>query len=128
VRTDAAITIACADPPRIDEEDAADWIERNISLQPEPGIARIVLHSIAFQYFSAASQRRIADHLARAGSAAEREAPLAWLRMEGVGEARGGIPLTLTIWPDGTERELALASAHGDWVEWRYDRSQPPAI
>jgi len=117
-RIEAAIAIAAGDPPRVDAEDAASWLEWNISLVPEPGVARVVFHSIAFQYFPIESQRRIAGHLARVGAAAQASAPLAWLRMEGVGEARGGVPLRLTLWPGGDERELALANAHGAWIEW----------
>ncbi len=118
IRTKAAIQIASADPPQIDAEDAANWIEKMIDMKPEVGIARVVMHSIAFQYFSKSTQRRIVDHLSRVGSHAPSESPLAWLRMEGVGESRAGIPLTLTTWPDGSERELAVVNAHGNWVEW----------
>ena len=118
-RTDAAIQIASAEPPRIDSEDAADWIENMIGLEPEVGVTRVVMHSIAFQYFSRDTQKRVSDHLVQVGSNARSDAPLAWLRMEGLGKSKAGIPLTLTTWPDGTEREIAVADAHGAWLEWR---------
>jgi hypothetical protein len=117
-RTNAAIQIAAAVMPRIDKADAAEWTEQMIKHEPELGVARVVMHSIAFQYFPKSTQRRIGDHLARAGANARADAPLSWLRMEGVGKPKGGIPLTLTTWPGGTERELAVASAHGSWIEW----------
>ena len=117
-RTNAAIEIASAESPRIDTADAADWIEKIIKVEPESGVTRVVMHSIAFQYFPKATQRHISDRLARAGSNARSDAPLAWLRMEGVGKPKAGIPLTLTTWPDGTERELAIVNAHGSWIEW----------
>lgn len=117
-RTNAAIQIASADPPQIDTEDAADWIEKMIDIKPEVGVTRVIMHSIAFQYFPKSTQQRVVDHLARVGSYAKPEAPLAWLRMEGASKPRAGIPLTLTTWPDGTERELAVVNAHGNWVEW----------
>jgi hypothetical protein len=115
-RMDAALAIAAADPPRIDRGDAADWIENEIGIAPEPGIARVLMHSIAFQYFSAESRKRIADHVARIGANANTGAAFAWLRMEGL--TKTGIALTLTVWPEGRERVLAYVHAHGKSVEW----------
>lgn len=116
-RTKTAIDIAAADPPQIDAADSADWLEIVLEVEPETGITRVLMHSIAFQYFPTDRQKRIEKHITRVGLHATADAPLAWLRMEGV--SNEGVGLTLTIWPGGEERLLASASAHGHWIEWQ---------
>lgn len=117
-RLQAALQLAQADPPVVDRGDAADWVEQRLATSPERGIARVMLHSIAHQYFPPEVQARIAAHAARVGAAATAEGPFAWLRLE-VDQAKGGPPLlTLTTWPDGTTCTLARGSAHGLWIEW----------
>ena len=44
-------------------------------------------------------------------------APLAWLRME-PGWVEGRADVTLTTWPGGRERLIALTGFHGVPVEW----------
>ncbi|WP_289445021.1 DUF2332 family protein, partial [Klebsiella pneumoniae] len=46
------------------------------------GVTRVVLHSIAFQYFPPETQSRIRARVESAGAAARDDAPLAWLRFE----------------------------------------------
>jgi hypothetical protein len=75
------------------------------------------MHSIAFQYFSADAQRRITEHVERVGRHARNDAVFAWLRMEGAREE--GFLLTLTTWPTGKERVLAVAHPHGTHIEWK---------
>lgn len=117
-RVAAAIAIAAADPPTLDRGDAADWLEQRLDPAPEAGVVRVVMHSIAFQYFPTEVQARIVAHLAAVGARATTAGPLAWLRLE-VDPRFGERPaLLLTTWPGGTERLLARASAHGIWVEW----------
>lgn len=121
-RSTAALALAAADPPPVDRGDAADWIEQQLSPEADPGLARVLIHSIAFQYFPRPTQARIAARAARVGRAATLRAPFAWLRFE-TDPRHGPVPvLTLTLWPDGEERLLARASSHGHWVEW-LDRS-----
>lgn len=117
-RTQAAIALAAADPPPLDRGDAADWTEGMLHPAPEPGVARVLMHSIAAQYFPERTRARIAAHAARVGAQATRAAPFAWLRFEG--DARYGPrpALLLTLWPGGRERLLATGSAHGLWVRW----------
>jgi hypothetical protein len=77
----------------------------------------VVLHSIAFQYFPAGTQERIARHVARVGASARPDAPVAWLRYEL--EDLQGIPtLRLRMWPGGKDRLLAHADPHGRWIKW----------
>ncbi len=115
-RAEAAIALARPDPPAIDRADAADWVEEMIGQQPESGVARVLLHSIAFQYFPEKTQRRIARAMDRAGAAATPSAPLAWLAFEQSGDE--GPRLTLRLWPGGGERVLARADAHVHEVNW----------
>lgn len=114
-RLEAALAVAAAHPPGIAQGDAADWLERTLP-GAEAGTMRVVLHSIAFQYFAPGTQRRIADLLEERGAEAREDAPLAWLRYEHVpGDARAS--LRLRTWP-GSERLLGWAHPHGTWVEW----------
>lgn len=122
-RTLAAIRVAAADPPPIDRADAADWLEAQLSPDPEPGVVRVVMHSIAFQYFPQATQRRIVDHLARVGGQSTPGGPLAWLRFELDPEATRPPALSLTLWPGGNDRTLAHADPHVRAVQWLDERT-----
>jgi hypothetical protein len=96
--------------------DAVVFAER--LARPEPGVATVVFHSVFLQYMPAASQQALAAIVAGAGAKAERNAPLAWLRMEPAADSLATMELRLTLWPDGDERLLATAHPHGAWVEW----------
>lgn len=112
----AAIAIAAADPPALDRADAADWIEAKLDPRPEPDVTRVVMHSVAFQYFPPDTQRRVTARIEAAGASATAQAPLAWLRFEWVpgDEAHS---LRLRTWP-GEERLLAFVHPHGAWIRW----------
>jgi hypothetical protein len=113
---DAAIALAASDPPHLDQADAADWIETSLKLAPEPGVTRVVMHSVAFHYFDESTQKRVAAHIDAAGSSASADAPLAWLRYEEQsGDAH--FSLRLRMWPGG-DRLLAWTHPHGKSVEW----------
>jgi hypothetical protein len=113
---ETALEIAAADPPTVDRGDAGDWTEARLA-EPQPaGLTRIVLHSIAFQYFPERAKARIAAALDQAGTAATEKAPLAWLRYEhDEGDER--ITLRLRTWP-GEERLLAHCHPHGSSIRW----------
>lgn len=118
-RAEAAIALALASPPQLDKGDAAAWVEAQVA--PAQGTATVVFHSIAFQYFPPDTKRRIAAHLAQAGSMATAEAPLAWLRFEMDDASVAELPtLRLTLWQGGApdERLLARAHPHGSFVHW----------
>jgi hypothetical protein len=116
-RTAAAIEIARHDPPTVDAGDAADWTEARLAESPGDGVARVLMHTIAFQYFNPSSQARIVRALDATGATATAGWPLAWLRFE-LPEAGGKAELRLTLWPGGVERRLAVGDAHGAAVEW----------
>jgi hypothetical protein len=116
-RLEAALAIAVRDPPSLDRADAADWLSARLAAPPEAGVARVVYHSVAFQYFPAATQAAVAARLDQAGEAAGAETPLAWLRYETEPGAQDPT-LRLRLWPGGRDRLLAHADPHGRKVRW----------
>jgi hypothetical protein len=114
-RTAKAIELALSHPPTIDAGDAADWIEKHLPVKAAAPGARVVMHSIAYQYFPSSTQQRVLARLTEAGAAASSESSLAWLRFE-MGE--DGADLRLTLWPGGEDQRLARADAHGANVIW----------
>jgi hypothetical protein len=116
-RLEAALAIAADSAPPVAEGDAAAWLEAELGEAAEPGVVRVVLHSIAFQYFASETQERIARHIERVGQSASPEAPVAWLRYE-LEQVRGSPSLRLRLWPGGEDRLLAHADPHARAVEW----------
>ncbi|MBR9765279.1 MAG: DUF2332 family protein [Rhodobacteraceae bacterium] len=100
--------------PPVDRGDAADWLEARLSA-PAGGRVHLVYHTIAWQYFPAATRARCEAALARAGAAARPDAPLARLSLEADG-ARPGAALQLTIWPGGETTALGRVDFHGRWL------------
>ncbi len=116
-RMRTAIAIAATAPPLLVQGDAAAFVEARAV--PVEGVATTVFHSIAFQYFPPGTQRRIAEHMAGAGSAATAEAPLAWLSYEMSDPRHPGAPeLRLTLWPGGADRLLGIGHPHGHSLRW----------
>ncbi|MGC8522384.1 MAG: DUF2332 domain-containing protein [Steroidobacteraceae bacterium] len=116
-RLEAAIMTLCADPITVERADAADWIESVLPSSAEPGVTRVVFHSVFWSYLDRTSQERIAGCLAGVGAAASRDAPLAWLRLE-LGEKDEPALLRLTLWPGGADELLARVHPHGAWIRW----------
>ncbi|MDJ1009308.1 MAG: DUF2332 family protein [Paracoccaceae bacterium] len=114
-RTRAAIAEARAAPAEIVAGDAADFLEWVLE-EPAPDRARVVVHTVAWQYFPEATARRALAALEAAGAAATEAAPLARLSMEADGGR--GAALTLTLWPGGATHPLARVDFHGRWVDW----------
>ncbi|HHB83167.1 MAG TPA: DUF2332 family protein, partial [Devosia sp.] len=77
-RTEAAIRIAQAAPPRLDKADAGAWVESNILPKGKSGTSRVLFHSIAYQYFPEAVKNKIEANMEAAGAQATPQAPLAW--------------------------------------------------
>ena len=113
---ESALAIAAEDSPQVEPGDAADWLEARLAEPAQSGATRVVLHSIAFQYFPEGVKARIAAAVEAAGTGATAEAPLAWLRYE-FDAADEKIALRLRTWP-GEERLLAYCHPHGAWVKW----------
>ncbi|HEX8062676.1 MAG TPA: DUF2332 family protein, partial [Allosphingosinicella sp.] len=56
---EAALAIAAGDPAAVEAGEAADWLGARLAGAREPGVTRVVLHSIAFQYFPDSTKARI---------------------------------------------------------------------
>ncbi len=115
-RLEAACALVANQAPKIDKADGADWVDEMFGAVAEPGVVRVLYHSIAFHYFPTDSQQRIATAMQAAGERATPEAPLAWLAFELY--QNEGPRLTLRLWPDGVMRVLAVADAHVREVRW----------
>lgn len=118
-RTEAAIALARRFPPPLEQGDAADWLERTLALAD--GVATVVYHSIAFQYFPPPAQARIRSHLEGLGATATPGRPLAWLRLEMDDPANPAQPaIRLSLWQGDDVQDVLLghAHAHGSFVQW----------
>jgi hypothetical protein len=113
---DAAIEVARSAPATIEQEEAVPWLGRRLA-EPVEGAATVVYHSIVMQYMNKANRAAVAQAIADAGNRATPDAPVAWLRME-PGWVEGRADVTLTTWPGGRERLIALTGFHGMPVEW----------
>lgn len=104
--------------PQIDRADAADWLEDRLA-QPFVGSTHFLFHTIAWQYFPQAVQKRCEAAINRAATSATTEAPFAWFAMEADDNAEGrGAKLTLRLWPGALVLDLGRADFHGRWVDW----------
>lgn len=119
-RLEAALDMAAQNPVAIDRNDAAEWLENTLTVAAEAGMCRVVMHTIAFQYFPPEAQQRIRDHMDKVGQGATPESPLAWLSFEA--SAQGGPErrpmLKLRVWPGGGETQLAVCQPHGAEIFW----------
>lgn len=113
-RLDRAIAIARKDPPRIIGGDALALLPDALAKVP-PRDAVCVYHTIAVYQFSAEMKQALTAILTMAGL----RRPVWHLSFEFDGAA--DYALTLTRHGDGLAEpsRLAIAQAHGGWIEWR---------
>lgn len=123
-RTEAALALAARLGAPVERRDAADWVEARLAGPAPEGVARVLMHSVMWQYLDPPTKARIRAAMDRAGSEATAAAPLAWLHLER-DATPGSAAVTLTLWPGGTPRLLARADYHGAWIDWLAD---PPAL
>lgn len=113
-----AIAMARAVPPRLDRGDAADWIEERLAAPQAPGVTRVLMHSVVWQYIAPAGQRRIETAMAAAGARATAERPLGWVRYE-ADRSLNQHSLVVLGWPgNGEPKRCATAHPHGAWIAW----------
>ena len=106
----------------LDRGDAADWLEARLAEPQPPGVTRVLMHSVVWQYLPEATQHRIAGAMRPAGERATAERPLGWVMMEPNRDLHRH-EVRVRGWPGDTPMELvALTHAHGAWVE----ALQPP--
>jgi len=116
-RLDAALMLAQAHPPMVEQGDAAPWLARELATPQARGCCRVVIHSMVLQYLAATDRAAIDDIIADAGAIATAERPLARIGFEWTA-ARDEVQLVLTCWPSGIARLLATCHAYGDWISW----------
>ncbi|MEO9827046.1 MAG: DUF2332 family protein [Paracoccaceae bacterium] len=107
-RTQATMKIATNNPAEIDAGDAGHWLETQLA-RPSEGRLRVVMHTVAWQYFSPETAQR-AQAALRASNNVVR------LSMEADGGK--GAALTLTNYPDEVTETLGRIDFHGRWVDW----------
>ena len=117
-RLDAAVKLASQQPPIVDKMDAADWIEQELERPGQPGVMRVVMHSIVWQYISSEGQKRITRAMERCGSKSDEA--LAWVSVE-TNRKTFKHELRVRTWLDGhrsSEMHLGCAHSHAQWIEW----------
>lgn len=114
-RIDAAIAMLRERPVQLEAGDAADWVEARLAEPQAEGVARVLMHSVVWQYLGTERQARIAAAMQSAGDLATQARPLAWVRMEPDRDlARHEI--WVEAWPGDGARRIGLAHAHGAWI------------
>lgn len=120
-RIDAAIALAGLQPPDLVAADAGDFAVDMLARPPQPGGARVMFHSIMWQYLPAATQARITAAFEAAGEQATPDAPIGWVALE-TDPATFRHELKVRLWDgaahQGEEHLLSHAHPHGAWVEW----------
>ncbi|WP_299024368.1 DUF2332 family protein [uncultured Sulfitobacter sp.] len=114
--TRAAASVMTA---QIDKGDAIEWLATRLASAPQ-GQIHLIQHSVAWQYFPAATRARGTALIEAAGNKATANRPLAWLSMESDGDTTGGkgAAITLRLWPGDMTLSLGRADFHGRWVHW----------
>lgn len=115
--TRAAASVAGTPPA---QGDAIEWLNDRLLTAPQ-GRLHLIQHTVAWQYFDKASQKRGKALIEAAGARARPNRPLAWLSMEADGDTGAeGAALTLRLWPGDLRLDLGRVDFHGRWVDWRY--------
>lgn len=117
-RLEAAIGIARSHPPDVAAGDAADWIEHKLAEPQVKGTARVVMHSVFWQYLPVTTQNRIDAAIITAAKAANAERPFGWLSFEPDPPAISPMQLRLRLWPSGESLHLASCHPHGASISW----------
>lgn len=117
-RMDAAIEAAKRFPPEIEKARAGDFVAKVLTREPRPGVTRMIMHSVVWQYIPAEERVAINAAIEEAGAAATVDAPLVWVMLEANRDTHRH-DLTVRWWPGGAETiKLGTAHPHGAWVEW----------
>lgn len=117
-RFDAAVEAASHRPPAIARMRAGDFVAQVLARTSRPGVTRMIMHSVVWQYLAAEERKEITAAIETAGAGASAETPLAWVMLEANRDTHRH-ELTLRWWPGGPEPvKLATAHPHGSWVEW----------
>lgn len=110
-----AIAMVRAKPVRLDRADAADWVEARLAEPQADGVARVLMHSVVWQYLPESTAERVRAAMRAAGAQATAARPLAWVSME-PDRARAEQVVRVRTWPGGEGDVVATAHAHAQWV------------
>ena len=116
-RLQCALEIAHSLPVQVERAGALEWATRELSEMPS-GVVSVIFHSIFAQYLSQQERNGLIELLGRTGERADRDAPLAWLRMEPEPLSGSHAEVRLTVWPHGSDLLLARSGFHGEPVSW----------
>lgn len=118
-RLDTAIAMARACPPDLVAADAGAFVSQCLARPQSPGQARVLFHSVMWQYLPNATRNQITDVMEAAGAAATDDCPLGWIQVE-TNRATFRHELRVRYWPGtGEWVQLAEAHPHGAWVAWQ---------
>ena len=96
--------------------DAADWVEAQLAQPQSAGVARVLMHSVVWQYLPEPTAERIRQAMAAAGARATADRPLGWAAME-PDRALAEQVVSIRTWPGPEVREIiATTHAHAQWV------------
>jgi hypothetical protein len=117
-RAEAALDLAAHANMPVEKIDAARFAERELAAGAA-GKTLVLAHTIFWQYLAKETKAAIRAAIAEAADRATPASPFAWLRLEAEAEEPRGAVLRLSLWPHGPlDKRLALASFHGQWIEW----------
>jgi hypothetical protein len=115
-RLEIAIAEARKSAPDMVAMDAAEFVEAELAKPQTPGVTRVVMHSIMWQYVPHDQQARAIAAIEAAGARATADKPLAWISLE-ANRTVHHHELTVRYWPGGEARVmLGTAHAHGAWL------------
>jgi hypothetical protein len=118
-RAEAALDVAAREGLGVETIDAGEFAARELQAGA-PGCALVLSHTIFWQYLDQPTKAAIRVAIAEAARRATPASPFAWLRLEAEADEPRGAILRLSLWPHGpVDERLAVASFHGQWIEWR---------
>jgi len=116
-RLKAAIAMLGDRPVRLEQADAADWVEARLAEPQASGVTRVLMHSVVWQYLPETVAERIRAAMRAAGDRATPERPLGWVTME-PDRALAQQVVRVRTWPgDGEAQIVATAHAHAAWID-----------
>jgi hypothetical protein len=117
-RLDTAFEMAGRAAPELVRMDAVDFVREMLARPQEDGAARVLFHTVMWQYLTEAAQEAITAMMEAAGAEASSDRPIAWIDLETNRETFAH-ELRARYWPGGEQAvHLANAHPHGAWVEW----------
>jgi len=116
-RLRTAIAMLRERPVRLEQADAADWVEQRLAEPQAEGVARVLMHSVVWQYLPEPVAERIRIAMKAAGARADAARPLGWVMME-PDRALAHQVIRVRSWPgDGAWQTLATSHAHAAWID-----------